>query len=742
MTYAHIEKQALNMAGKIGVVREKARYKWTSAALLAVVSILSLLPAYFAGAAPIPSEQQNWKWEPYGPRVDEILMPVILDYDAQLMAFKKGDLDTSYIQPTRVTEVKDDPNIYILTYQTFNLQFLGINCQQYPWNYTAVRKAVAHLIDRDWIIRNVFNGFGVPVESAIPPAFGDWNNPNVPTYPYSRDLAKKELLDAGFTYDEKSGKWYDPSGKPLGDIVIQVPPQEQAPWLFQEAQRIADEGKSIGLPIKIEAIEFQALVSQIYSKTFKSFILYLGWDRVPTLAYELFRTGGSWNFWGISDPELDKLLSEFYFTTNITKAKEALWKAQEKVNEILPYIPIYSGIANVGFRTDIAGVVLTKPVGGQSYLTTLNVFHIGTPFGGAYRNPLGSDPRTLNPFTAISGDEWAVMNNILETLFIPNPDQVSDNLPWLAKSWTMEEIEMGGSKVTKITFRLNDNVTWQDGVKFTARDVNFTWWFIKINKPTQQYAAVFEKMIKTEVPDDYTITVYVNGTSWTYLYDLNVALVPAHIWGNESLLNQYGGWEKWDPSKVPHPTKKGLTCLIGTGPFIFADRKPGEYILLRWYPNYWKRHPSKTISLEYSVSATSLYEGEPLQVTIKVKDYTGNPLANATVSIALTKDGSVVKSVAASPAGAGTYTASIDTSGMSGDVGISIKASASIAGGTFEKTATASVSVKPAWQKYLPYIAVGAIAVVAVIAAALYAARKRKAKASGEAAGGQQPSAQ
>ena len=99
------------------------------------------------------------------------------------------------------------------------------------------------------------------------------------------------------------------------------------------------------------------------------------------------------------------------------------------------------------------------------------------------------------------------------------------------------------------------------------------------------------------------------------------------------MLKQYGGWEKWDPSKVPHPTKRGATCLISTGPFIFADRKPGEYILLRWYPNYWKRHPSKTISLEYSVSATSLYEGEPLQVTMKVKDCTGKPLANATVNI-------------------------------------------------------------------------------------------------------------
>jgi hypothetical protein len=52
---------------------------------------------------------------------------------------------------------------------------------------------------------------------------------------------------------------------------------------------------------------------------------------------------------------------------------------------------------------------------------------------------------------------------------------------------------------------------------------------------------VFEKMIKTEMPDDYTIAVYVNGTGWTHLYDLNVAIVPAHIWGDESLLKQCSG---------------------------------------------------------------------------------------------------------------------------------------------------------------------------------------------------------
>lgn len=693
--------------------------------LVLVIAALFIVTVPVAYSAPPPEQQKSWKWEPYGPRVDETLMPIYLSYDSQLLALKSGEVDTSYIQPARIGEVKDDPNIYVLTYQTFNLQFLGINCQQYPWNYTAIRHAVAHLIDRDWIIRNVFNGFGFPVEAPIPPAFGDWSNPNVSSYPYSKELAKKELLDAGFTYDNTTGKWYDPHGNLLGDIVIQVPPADQAPWLYQEAQRIAKDGQDIGLPLKIEAIEFQALVSQIYSKTFKSFILYLGWNRIPTLAYELFRTDGSWNFWGISDPELDAYLEKFYFTTNLTEAKQALWKAQEKVSLMLPYIPIYMGMANVGFRADIAGVVLQKPLGGQSYLTTLDVHHISLPFGGVYKTPLGSDPRTLNPFTAISGDEWDVMDNILENLFIANPDQVSSDLPWLAKSWKIEEATLNGSKITKITFYLNDNVTWQDGVKFTAKDVNFTWWFIKVNKPTQQYAMVFENLLKTEVPDDYTIVAYVNGTSWTYFYDLNVVIVPEHIWGNSTLLATYGGWDKWDPSKVSNPIKSNLTCLVGTGPFIFRDRKPGEYISLKWYPNYWRRNPAKSLAIELNLIKT-IYSGQPLSVEVRVNDYTGTPSTNATVVVRLiSNSGGITKSVVATHQGNGIYKATLDTSDITGDYTVSVLATATISEVSVEKEVTSLITVKPAWEQYLPYIVLIAIVIIVAAVIVIYLRRKK-----------------
>ncbi|PLJ78391.1 ABC transporter substrate-binding protein [Infirmifilum sp. SLHALR2] len=477
--------------------------------------------------------------------------------------------------------------------------------------------------------------------------------------------------------------------------------------------------------MKIEAIEFQALVSQIYSKTFKSFILYLGWNRIPTLAYELFRTGGSWNFWGLSDPQIDELLKQFYFTTDIQAAKAALWKAQEKVADILPYIPIYMGIANVGFRTNVAGIVLNKPLGGQSYLTLLNVHHVGEPFGGTYKEPLGSDPRTLNPFTAISGDEVAVIDNVYEYLFIANPDQVSSDLPWLARSWTIEKVTIGKSNVTKITFHLADNVTWQDGVKFTARDVNFTWFFIKTNRPTQMYSKAFENLIKTELPDDYTIVAYINGTSWAYLYDLNVRIVPMHIWGNSSLLQSAGGWEKFDPSKVPHPSVKGLTAMVGTGPFIFADRKLGEYILLRWNPNYWRRHPEKTIVTQASIPS-AVQAGNPLSIAVTVKDYQGQPVPNATVTVRLLSGGSAIKEIQAVHVGGGVYNATIDTAGLSGSYNVSVMVKAGLAGTVFARSLTGTVTVRSAWEQYLPIIILAAV--IAVVIVAIIAVRKRARK--------------
>ncbi|MGB9831226.1 MAG: hypothetical protein ACPLSP_04025, partial [Fervidicoccus fontis] len=61
--------------------------------LVLVIAILLIVAVPVTYSAPPPEQQKSWKWEPYGPRVDEILMPIYLSYDSQLLALKSGEVD-------------------------------------------------------------------------------------------------------------------------------------------------------------------------------------------------------------------------------------------------------------------------------------------------------------------------------------------------------------------------------------------------------------------------------------------------------------------------------------------------------------------------------------------------------------------------------------------------------------------------------------------------------------------------
>ena len=695
-----------------------------------VLSIMLLVLSLFPSATMSQEEKPSvlaTEWDVHGPRVDEYLISIITSPDARLLALKKGEIHITGLRAEDIEQVRGDPNIDLLFYQTYSIFAIQINVRRWPLNIKAFRQAMAHLVDREWIIREVFGGYGVPVETFVPPAYGDWYNPDVKTYAYDIDMAKQTLLNAGFKFDEATGKWYDPDGKEVREVELLIPPESQAPWLFKIAVKLKEDADKIHFPLKLAPMEFQAMVAKIIKLDYDMFLLGWALGRHPTYLYDFFRSDGSYNYWGYSNPEVDELLETFYRTTDIEEAKTAAKEVQEILSDELPWIPLYMTYARVGVRKEVSGIVLLKPLGGMSWLTPLNVFLVGQPLGGRFKDVLGSDPRTLNPMTAMTVDEWDVMDCIFDYLFIAHPDDVTKDLPWLAERWEIKEVTLeGGHKGMEVTFYLVKNATWQDGEPFTAYDVNFTLWFIKENKVSRYYAVPIQNLIKTEVPDPYTIKIVVNGTSWAYLYDLNVPIIPKHIWGDETFIDEQGGWDKWDPSKVSHPKVPGLTCLIGTGPFIFKDRKPGEYILLVWNPNYWRRHPGKT--LEVSVEApSSIYSDESAKLSITVKDYTGKPIdANVVVRL-IAPDGSVVSEKQVTATG-GSCTVEMPAEGVTGDCRISVTASGTVGTAKLSRSVETSITIRPSYERYLPYVAI--VVVVIIIAAVYVVLRRGKGKAS------------
>jgi peptide/nickel transport system substrate-binding protein len=139
--------------------------------------------------------------------------------------------------------------------------------------------------------------------------------------------------------------------------------------------------------------------------------------------------------------------------------------------------------------------------------------------------------------------------------------------PNLARSF-----EMSPDGLT-YTFHLRDDVTWHDGVKFTARDVAFSCGTMlpQINPRSRN---AFGQIASIVLPDDYTIVFKLKKPVNAFLISFmasNAPMMPAHIYeGTNFRTNPYN----FKP--------------VGTGPFKFAEWKRGEYIHLARNDHYWR----------------------------------------------------------------------------------------------------------------------------------------------------------
>ena len=66
------------------------------------------------------------------------------------------------------------------------------------------RKALAHALPKEAIIKNIFKGFAVPANSYISPALGFWRHDDLPEYEFDIERAKAVLQAGGYRWDERN----------------------------------------------------------------------------------------------------------------------------------------------------------------------------------------------------------------------------------------------------------------------------------------------------------------------------------------------------------------------------------------------------------------------------------------------------------------------------------------------------------------------------------------------------------
>ena len=186
------------------------------------------------------------------------------------------------------------------------------------------------------------------------------------------------------------------------------------------------------------------------------------------------------------------------------------------------------------------------------------------------------------------GPGYIRMSLIFDTLVWKDQN---DYVPALAESWNM--VESGA-----FVFNLRKNVTWNDGIKFTANDVVFTVNYIK-KHPYQWVNS--EPLRNAEAVDDYTVKIYLNHSYAPFLEMIagTLPILPEHIYKEVS-----------DPAKFTD-----AKALTGTGPYklVNYDKAQGTY-LYEAYDGYYLGKPVvnqiKFIKVSNEMAAASLKKGD------------------------------------------------------------------------------------------------------------------------------------
>jgi peptide/nickel transport system substrate-binding protein len=139
------------------------------------------------------------------PPLDRIVMKVIPDATVAFAALEKGDVHYFPFKGVvggppyqLVDRLKQHPNLEAKVYETSSMQRLFFRNDKPPFNDVKVRQAIAHAINKQFIIQKLLFGYGQVSHSEIPPAMKEAHNPKVPQYEYDVAKANQLLDEAGY----------------------------------------------------------------------------------------------------------------------------------------------------------------------------------------------------------------------------------------------------------------------------------------------------------------------------------------------------------------------------------------------------------------------------------------------------------------------------------------------------------------------------------------------------------------
>ena len=281
-----------------------------------------------------------WRGPEY-PKIDRILFRFVTNTTTRINLLKSGEVHVVALVPwDKVRELEAVPGVRLNQVLGNGYEHITLNEKRVPaFKDVRVRRALAAAIDRDLIVKTILDGRVSTVNGPIQPL--SWAfDASVPAISFDTSRANALLDEAGWKREATGMRAKD--GKPLSFTLI-----TQAGFAIREnvAQAVQRQLKDVGVDMKVQLIDGTSISGIWFSGDFDAMLHWWqsGADPEITLFFAADRTppaGRNINF--LHDDSLTTMLYASDRTVDQAKRKELLQRAQRRVAELVPEIPLYN----------------------------------------------------------------------------------------------------------------------------------------------------------------------------------------------------------------------------------------------------------------------------------------------------------------------------------------------------------------------------------------------------------------
>ena len=355
---------------------------------------LTIAAAQFAGLGPFRLKEYvpgvrlvlernpyYWKEDRAGtrlPYLDRLVFLFVDSEDAQVIRFQSGDTDVlsrfsaEDFPLLEQTAAARDYRLYDLgpglefNFLFFNLNDLAskglpdIAAKQAWFRDVRFRQAVSAAIDREAIVRLVYNRRATPIWGPVTPGDMLWVDRQIPHPARSLERARQLLKSAGFTWNS-AGALLDPRGRPVEFSILTSSSNVQRSKM---ATLIQDDLSHLGMHVHVVPLEFRALVYRLLdTDNYEAAIMGLAnGDADPNPEMNVWLSSGSTHLWhpGEQKPatpweaEIDRLMQQQLVTIHYDKRKQLYDRVQEILYQQMPLICLVSPDILVGAKDNVA----------------------------------------------------------------------------------------------------------------------------------------------------------------------------------------------------------------------------------------------------------------------------------------------------------------------------------------------------------------------------------------------------